>query len=143
MAATTMDSTTAGPAFCAAARPVSENRPAPIMAPIPSAIRLLAPSDRFSLCSPPSDSDMIRSRGLVANRPMIPPCLLCPPFAGSAPDEIDRYAQQHDDQPRPGVARLEKEQQNFNQAGSNDVQDGQDRVSKGFVRSLHIRPGAA
>ncbi|GJE46848.1 hypothetical protein AEGHOMDF_6057 [Methylobacterium soli] len=38
--------TTAGPACSAAAMPVSENRPAPITAPIPRPIRLQGPRVR-------------------------------------------------------------------------------------------------
>src|SRR5690348_10261643 len=39
-----------------------------MIAPIPRATRLSAPSDRFSLCSPPSLSCRIRSSDLVAKR---------------------------------------------------------------------------
>ena len=41
------ESTTAGPALSAAAMPVSENRPAPMIAPMPSATRFTGPSVRF------------------------------------------------------------------------------------------------
>src|ERR1051326_249118 len=71
MAATTKESTTAGPAWSAAAMPVSENKPAPIIAPMPKATRLTGPSVRTRWCLPPSASAMMRSRGLVANRFMI------------------------------------------------------------------------
>src|SRR6185437_15388733 len=60
--------TMAGPANCAAAVPVSTKMPAPIMAPIPSVIRLMGPSARFSECSPPpAASARIFCMGLVAN----------------------------------------------------------------------------
>ena len=43
---------TAGPAFSAAAIPVRENNPAPIIAPIPKATRLMLLSERFNVPSP-------------------------------------------------------------------------------------------
>ena len=43
MAAITKESTTAGPALSAAAIPVNENSPAPMMAPMPRATRLNGP----------------------------------------------------------------------------------------------------
>ena len=59
----------AGPAYCAAAAPVSTKIPAPMMAPMPSVIRLVAPKARFSECSPCSaDSSRIISSGLVASK---------------------------------------------------------------------------
>src|SRR6266513_2920435 len=45
---------TAGPAWSAAAWPVSTKMPAPMMAPMPSVIRLSGVSARFSWCSPAS-----------------------------------------------------------------------------------------
>src|SRR5271166_5146521 len=42
------DRTTAGPEFCAATVPVSTKMPVPTIAPTPSAVRLTAPSARFS-----------------------------------------------------------------------------------------------
>ena len=45
---------TAGPAFYAAAIPVSENNPAPIIAPIPKAIRFILLNYRFNVPSPVS-----------------------------------------------------------------------------------------
>src|SRR2546428_10886401 len=49
-----MKNHTAGPAYCAAAWPVSTKIPAPMMAPMPSVIRLSGVSARFSWCSPAS-----------------------------------------------------------------------------------------
>ncbi len=67
----------AGPAYCAAAWPVSTKMPAPIMAPIPSVIRFTGPSARFRLCSPVSDACRIStSRGLVFSRFVIQLCLI-------------------------------------------------------------------
>ncbi len=66
----------AGPAFSAAAIPVSENSPAPMIAPIPSATRLIGPRVRFSVCAPPSDSAMMRLKGLIANRFIVLPLCL-------------------------------------------------------------------
>ena len=45
---------TAGPAFSEAAIPVSENNPAPIIAPIPKATRFTLLNDRFNVPSPVS-----------------------------------------------------------------------------------------
>ena len=44
----------AGPAYCAAAVPVSTKIPAPMIAPMPSVVRFSAPSARLSVCSAPS-----------------------------------------------------------------------------------------
>ena len=44
----------AGPAVCAAAVPVSTKMPAPMMAPMPSIVRLSAPSARLSVTASPS-----------------------------------------------------------------------------------------
>src|SRR2546425_7877515 len=61
------EKTIAGPAYCADAAPVSTKIPVPIMAPIPSDMRLPGPSARFRLCSPVScASDMMRFRGFLA-----------------------------------------------------------------------------
>src|SRR5437870_12008646 len=49
-----MEIHTAGPAYCAAAWPVSTKMPAPMMAPMPRVIRLSGVSARFSWCSPAS-----------------------------------------------------------------------------------------
>jgi|GEM_PF-5504940 len=51
MAAITKEIVTAGPALWAAAPPVMEKSPAPIIAPMPSATKLGAPNVRFKLCS--------------------------------------------------------------------------------------------
>jgi hypothetical protein len=59
----------AGPAYCAAAAPVSTKIPAPMIAPIPSVIRFKGPRARFNACSPSfCDSRRIMSSGLVASR---------------------------------------------------------------------------
>ena len=49
--ASTNDSTTAGPEFCAATVPVSTKIPVPMIAPMPSSVRLNGPSARRRLCS--------------------------------------------------------------------------------------------
>src|ERR1035438_9552154 len=67
-AATTKESTTAGPALSAATMPVSENSPAPMMAPMPSATRLTGPSVRFKWWVVSSDSARITSTDFVRNR---------------------------------------------------------------------------
>src|SRR5215471_8551582 len=68
IAATTKESTTAGPALSAAAMPVSENKPAPMIAPMPRAIKLNGPSVFLRCCSPPSASALMRSSDFVSKR---------------------------------------------------------------------------
>ena len=51
MPANVNDSTTAGPAFSAATVPVSTKIPVPMIAPMPSMVRLSAPRARFKLWS--------------------------------------------------------------------------------------------
>ena len=61
------ESATAGPAFAAAARPVSTKMPVPMMAPTPSMTRSSAVSARFNPVSF-SASARRRSTDFVANR---------------------------------------------------------------------------
>ena len=69
MPASTNESTMAGPAYKAAAAPVSTKMPVPMMAPIPSVIRLIGPSARLRQCSPVScASARIVSIGFWATR---------------------------------------------------------------------------
>ncbi|MNX56791.1 hypothetical protein D3C86_875940 [compost metagenome] len=49
----------AGPALLAAAEPVIENSPAPMIAPIPKATRFTGPSVLFSVPSPLSDASLV------------------------------------------------------------------------------------
>ena len=59
----------AGPEFCAATDPVRTKMPVPMMAPIPSAIRFVAPSARLRVCSPTSStSSLIMLRGFLTSR---------------------------------------------------------------------------
>src|ERR1035437_5552354 len=70
------DSMIAGPAYCAAADPVSTKIPAPMIAPIPRVIRFTGPSARFKLCAPVSAASFISmSRGLHFSRLAIQRCL--------------------------------------------------------------------
>src|SRR5436305_13795808 len=118
--------------------------PAPMMAPTPRAVSCSTPSVRFRLCSPPSlDSSRSTFSDFRASKLAMVFVLLILLFGEFAPDEIDRRAQQNDDQPRPGVVRLVNQQQDFNQAGSENVDGRQDRISERLVGSLHLRPGAA
>src|SRR5882757_5693716 len=66
MPAATNDSTTAGPACAAAARPVSTKMPVPMMAPMPSSTRSVAVSVRLRPCDP-SASICRSSTDFVAN----------------------------------------------------------------------------
>src|SRR5262249_36459259 len=52
MPPSTNESATAGPAYEAAACPVSTKMPAPMIAPMPSETRFIAESVRFNECSP-------------------------------------------------------------------------------------------
>src|SRR5436309_16130477 len=62
---------TAGPACSAAAWPVSTKMPAPMMAPMPSVMRLSGPSARFSWCSPAASASARRvAMDLVAHKLM-------------------------------------------------------------------------
>src|SRR6266403_6342891 len=68
----------AGPAYRAAADPVSTKIPAPMMAPIPSVTRLIGPNARLRLCSPVSAASLIKlSSGFVANKGLPMQLLLC------------------------------------------------------------------
>ncbi len=69
MAAMANEITTAGPAFSAAAMPVSENSPAPMIAPMPSPTRLQGPRVRSRPWPPPSASRRRRSIGFVRISP--------------------------------------------------------------------------
>src|SRR5229473_7756894 len=72
----------AGPAYSAAAEPVSTKMPAPMTAPIPRVIRFTGPSARFRQCSPVSPASFINvSSDLVANKGLPMQLLLW----GSAP----------------------------------------------------------
>src|ERR1700722_16307000 len=59
MAARIKQKTTPGPAYRAAAGPVSTKIPVPIIAPIPSATRFKAPNERFNVCSPCSPASSV------------------------------------------------------------------------------------
>src|ERR1022692_3728163 len=139
MAATTNERTTPGPAFSAAAMPVSENRPAPIMAPMPSATRFTGPSVRLSECSLSSASDLMRSSDFVAVRYMSDLSEMGFRF----PDKIHGQAQQHDNQPGPGVTRLVSQQQDLDRPRRHDRNGRQDRIAEGLIRPLHLGARAA
>src|SRR5262245_9601492 len=100
-------SVTEGPDLSAIAAAVRTNRPAPMMAPIPSAIRDMGPSVRFSVCAPPSDSARSLSTDFVAKRLIVQLSFQM----GScgrlfSPDKIDWHTQQDNPQPRPSVVRF-------------------------------------
>src|SRR6187455_1710252 len=72
-----------GPAFAAAAWPVSTKMPVPMIAPMPSAMRFIGPRTRRSPCVPAADSrraemgfvrnsDMAGSLSAPANRDLFP-----------------------------------------------------------------------
>src|SRR5262245_38010761 len=71
-------STTEGPARSAIAAPVRTNNPAPMIAPMPSMIRLTGPSVRFRVCSPASPASLSSvSSGFFANKGLPMQLLLC------------------------------------------------------------------
>src|ERR1700722_17422644 len=94
--------------------------PVPMIAPIPSEIRLPAPSVRRSVCSPVSAaSPRIDSSGFVTNRldtrPMIPLVFSCAlaaltllvyRCAQPLPNYVHRDSEQHEDQAGPRVLRF-------------------------------------
>src|SRR5437763_6621389 len=68
MPAATNDSTTAGPALAAAARPVSTKMPVPMMAPMPSSTRSVAVNVRLRPCETSasarrSSTDLVENSG--------------------------------------------------------------------------------
>ena len=68
MAATINDNVTAGPAACPAAAAVLTNKPAPIMAPTPKAIRLPAPNVRFNPFPPSSACANMADKSFFLNK---------------------------------------------------------------------------
>ena len=62
MAANTNDNMIAGPALLAAAMPVSENNPAPIITPTPTDIRPKGPNLRFNVPLPVSEASVNKER---------------------------------------------------------------------------------
>jgi len=62
MAANTNDNTIAGPALFAAAIPVYENRPAPIITPTPIEINPKGPNLRFNVPFPVSSASISNER---------------------------------------------------------------------------------
>ncbi len=116
---------------------VSENSPAPMIAPIPSATRLPGPSVRFRLCSPPSVSSHDAAQWFdwrIDSRDRA--------FFLS-PEIVNRNAQQHNAESRKRVVRFVQQQQNLNQTRRHNVDGGQHRIAHGAVGPLHIRPRAA
>src|SRR5882724_3141068 len=98
--------------------------PAPMIAPTPRAVSCSTPSVRFRLCSPPSfDSSRSTLSDFRASRLAMFRFSL---FCRFAPDEIDRRSKQYDNQAWPGVVRLVNQEQDFNQAGSQNIDGRQD-----------------
>src|SRR5215831_1045646 len=60
--------------------------------------------------------------------------------ADLAPDEINRNTYSHNQQPRPGLRRLKNEKHDSDYCRANNVKRGDDWITKGFVRSLSVRP---
>src|SRR6266702_2331662 len=61
----------------------------------------------------------------------------------ACPKDIDRHAQQHDHQARPGCLRLVKQQDKHNRRGCNDVEQRDKWIAKRFVGSLRAGPFTA
>src|ERR1051325_2972243 len=68
MPPSTNDRTMAGPAFFAAAVPVNTKMPAPMIAPMPSVVRFIAPSVRFKPCSESAASAFNEAMDFLAKR---------------------------------------------------------------------------
>ena len=64
----TKESTIAGPAYCAAALPVSTKMPAPMIAPMPSIVRFVALSARFSVPAPSGAASGLQRRNVLVRR---------------------------------------------------------------------------
>src|ERR1035438_3229536 len=106
-AAIMKEKTTAGPALSCAALGVRAKRPAPMMAPMPRAIRFTGPSVRLSWCAPPSLSRMMRAIGLIAKRlkrqyPYSFSVFILSIHRGATPEEVNRHSQQYQNQPPDG-----------------------------------------
>src|SRR5712692_6526106 len=132
--------------------------PAPMMAPMPRAVRETGPSVRLRVCSPDSwDSCSSISMGFFANSgfPMRRLSLLkfaspldwgsvCvtrgPVLRLSPPKQIDWYADQDNNQTRPSRLRFIKDQREHDHRRRNDVQDGNNRVAECPVRPLGVGP---
>src|SRR5688572_32180124 len=97
MPATMNASTIAGPAYCAAALPVSTKMPVPMIAPMPSATRLTDPRVRLRVWVPSLDASACSSSiDLRVKR------LISRGVKGSAgsslPEEIDRDTEENNDE---------------------------------------------
>src|SRR5204863_162282 len=162
MPATINASTTDGPARSAIAAAVRTNKPAPIIPPMPSAIRLIEPSERFRLCSPTSCASCIsRSRGFLANKfamvfrflVVVRYCCLLRKGSvalrrpvvcrrsgfGLAPEKINRHASQDDDQARPCRRCLINEEHAEDHRRADDIKGGHDWVTERFIGPLDVR----
>src|SRR5713226_9049780 len=130
--------------------------PAPMMAPMPRAVRETGPRVRRNVCSPDSwDSFSSISSGFFANSgfPMRRFSLLkfpspldwgsacvtrVPVLRLSPPQQIDRYADQDNNQTRPSRLRFIKDQGEHDHGLRNDVQDGNNRIAERPVRPLGV-----
>src|ERR1043166_3064302 len=136
---------------------VRTKRPAPMIPPMPSAIRLIGPNERLRLCSPTSCASAIRrSSDFFANRLAMfrycscGRCVAClrnySAAAASAarvccpPEKINRHASEHDNQARPCRGRLVGEEHEENHGSADDVERGDDWVTKRFIWPFRIGP---
>ena len=91
----TNDSRMPGPAYCAAARPVSTKMPAPMMSPMPSITRRPGPSTRFSECAwAPEASAASDSIDLVV--------------VSEARQDMSRHTLLHNHAPPGGIRRADR-----------------------------------
>src|ERR1700722_6113335 len=118
----------AGPASVAP-RPVITKIPAPITAPTPRAVSESGPSVRLRVCSPVSAASRSRTSmgfflnsgllisNLLSLHPASRPILIQPQprTFHLFPQQINRNANQNDDQPRPSVLRLVTQKLDFDE----------------------------
>src|SRR5215471_10754443 len=144
----------AGPAYKAAAEPVSTKIPAPIMAPMPRVTRLIGPSARFSEFSPVSPASFINtSSDLVAKSGLPMQLLLFLPknrkarallFAGSTfalcagPQPVHRKPQQHNHHAHASCLRFIQQKHTHDSAGGQYIQQWKKRVSESLVGALQF-----
>src|SRR5687768_7131951 len=123
MPATMNASTMAGPAYCAAALPVSTKIPVPMIAPMPSATRLTDPRVRLRVCVPSLDASACSSSIDLRVKRLIGRWVRGS-AGGSLPEEVDGDTEKHNDKPaqRLRACLVGDEENHRDCARENDVQ---------------------
>src|ERR1700728_5003844 len=130
--------------------------PAPMMAPTLRAVSDTGPSERFSVCSPPSSASFSsQSIGFFASSGLpIPGFSLarknCESDCGvtlrprrrrpcQLPKGVHRQTEQNDDQAGPSVLRFIPQQLDFEKSCHHDVKCGKNGIAEGAVGAGHVR----